>query len=340
VSKIPYLIFDFALALLLLHMIDDGKKASLAFKLWMLSPISILISFAVGQIDIMSAFFLVLALYFFKKRRELSSIVSLGICGIVKMFGMLFILPMALIYLKKRSGLKSKAKHLSLMLIVGFLPLAVDQISTLFTTTYYESANLAWPISNEVIGFFGKTFYSFGQQGNAILRGVFLRFLDFSASFATYSFDKIYFTVFIYGLFLLGVVYLKDWSFERVWKAFLVFLLAYYAFALFHPQWFLLAVPLLIFAVAEDRDRYFRLYLLLVALYFVYVCYWNGFFTSMLAPILHQAYFWPGQIELLNNLNLPGYQVINIFRSILSAVFVVFAALILRIDRLLHKSGA
>jgi hypothetical protein len=337
VSKIPYLVFDLALALLLLHIVSDGKKALLAFKLWIVNPISIYVCYAMGQFDIIPAFFIVLMLYFFKKRRELSSMASLGVSGALKMFGLLLILPAALIYLKEHRSLGSKVKHLSLMLIVGFLPLVLSQVVTFFTPTYYESANLAWPIKDEIAGFFGKASYSRGVQGNQLLSGALFYFTDYSISFATYSFDRIYSTLFVYGLFLFGVVYLGSWSFERVQKAFLVFLLAYYALALFHPNWFLMALPLLILLVAEDIKKYFKLYLLLVPLYFIYVGYWNQLFTSLLIPIVHQAYFWLGQIDLLNSVGLPAYEVISIFRSIFSALCIFFVILMLGIDRLLHR---
>jgi len=340
ISKIPYLVFDFALALLLLHMIDNGEKALLAFKLWIINPISIFISYAVGQFDIIPTFFLILALFFFKRRRELPSILSLGVCGALKMFGFLFMLPMALIYLKEHSSLKSKIKHLFLMFIVGFLPLAVSQISIFLTPIYYESANLASPFKFEIHGFFGNAFYSRGELGNPLLISVFSYILEYSFRLGldTLGSIEIYTIPFIYGLFLSGIVYVRDWSFEKLWKAFLLFLIAYYAFAFFHPQWFVWGLPLLILLVAEDRNRYLNLYLLLIPLFFILTCYWNDYLTSLFMPIIHQAYFWPGPHDLLNYLGFPVYPVISIFRSIFSAVCIIFIVLMLGIDRLLHMS--
>lgn len=339
ISKIPYLVFDVALSILVLHIVDDQKKALLAFKLWIANPISIYICYVMGQFDIIPAFFLILALYFFKKRRELSSIASIGISAAFKVFGLLFLPPMAIIYSKEHTGLKSKGKHLSLMLIVGALPLIVSQIATFLTPTYYESANLAWPVTSEINGFYGKTFYIMGQGGNILGTSLFY-LLSYSTKFTTFSFDTIYVVILLYGLFLLGVNYFADWSLGKVWKAFLVFLLAYYAFSLFHPQWFLLGLPLLILLVSEDRRRYFGIYVLVVSLFFVYLGYWNDFFTSIFIPIIHQAYFWPGEIDLLNGLGLQGYQIISIFRSLLSAAFVVLLGFVLNVDRLFHKSKA
>jgi Gpi18-like mannosyltransferase len=335
----PYLVFDIALSILFFYLINDEKKALLAFKLWIANPISIYICYVMGQFDIIPAFFLMLALYFFKKRRELSCIVSIGISAAFKLFGLLFLPPMAIIYSKEHAGLKSKAKHLSIMLIIGALPLVVSQIATLLTPTYYESANLAWPVVSEVNGFYGKTFYIMGQGGNVLNTSLFY-LLNYSTSLKTVSFDTIYLVILIYGLFLLGVTYFANWSLGKVWKSFLVFLLAYYAFSLFHPQWFLLGLPLLILLVSEDRSRYFGIYVLLVSLFFVFLGYWNDFFTSIFIPIIHQAYFWQGEIDTLNGLGLQGYQIISIFRSLLSAVCIVLIGFILKVDRLFQKSKA
>jgi hypothetical protein len=338
VAKIPNLIFDFALALLLLHIIDDGKKATFAFKLWMVNPITIYISYAYGQNDILSAFFLILALYFFKKRKIGWTAASLGISGAFKMVGMLLVLPIALIYIKEHKTLKLKVKNLSFILGISLLPLIIVQIATFLTPIYYDSANMALLGKGEEIGFFGNIYYTRGEPRQPFLPGLFFFFIDYSVGFKTLtSFpDVIYLLPLIYSLFLLGIVYWKNWSFERVWKAFLVFFLAYYASSLFHPQWFLWVLPLLIMLVSEDRDRFFKLYLLIIPLYFVFILYWDNFLTwQLLMPIIRQAYFWPGPIELINNLGLPAYQVINIFRSIFSAVCIVFIFLILRIDRLL-----
>ena len=339
VTKIPNLIFDLALALLLLHMIDDGKKATFAFKLWMVNPITIYVSYVVGQNDIIATFFLMLALYFFKNKKIGWTAVSLGISGVFKIVGLLFIIPIGLIHIKEHRTLRLKLTRLSFILVASLIPLVVVQIATFFTPAYYESANMALSNSWDINGFFGNTFFSRGQQIQPFLGGLFLFALDYSTKAVTWfgGTDVIYLLPLVYSLFLFGVFYWKSWSFERVWKAFLVFFLAYYAFDFFHVQWFLWTMPLLTMLVAEDRDRFFKIFLLTIPLYFIYTLHWDFSLTSqLLLPMIHQAYFWPGPIQLLNNIGLPAYQVINIFRSIFSAVCIVFIALVLGID---HKLG-
>lgn len=331
ISKIPYLIFDFALAVLLLHMIDDGRMALRAYKLWILNPIAIFISFAMGQFDIIPTFFFVLALYFYKKRKELSSIASIGICGAFKLFGLLFVLPMAIMNLKEHSkvGFKAGARLILTMLVVAFLPLAVSQAVTFLMPTYYESANVAWPLTQEIAGFFGHTFYSLGQPGNPLIISIFNYAVDNSIGFAVgpillYSFP------FVFALFLIGISYVEKWPFARAWKVFLVFLLAYYAFSFFNPQWFVLALPLLVLLVAENCNRYFGLYILLIPLFFILTFIYPDFLTSIFIPIIHRAFFWPTPQDWLNQLGLPFYPTISVFRTFFAAVCVIFIALITR----------
>jgi hypothetical protein len=189
----------------------------------------------------------------------------------------------------------------------------------------------------DINGFYGKTFYSRGEPTQLMLSALLSFVTDYSVGLKTLAIfpDVIYLFPLIYGLFLLGIAYWREWSFGRVSKAFLVFFLAYYASSLFLPQWFLWALPLLIVLVAEDRDRFFGLYLLLISLFFTYNLYWDAPVTSqLLIPIVHQAYFWPGPVGLG-----VSFQMINIFRSIFSATCIFLIALIFGADRFLARLG-
>jgi hypothetical protein len=140
--------------------------------------------------------------------------------------------------------------------------------------------------------------------------------------------DIIYIFFLVYGLLLLTIIWQDNWPLEKVWKEFLVIFLAYYAVALFLPQWFLWAQPLLVLLVLKER-RFLKLYLISIPLFFVYTWYWNQSLTSnLLAPVFNQAYSWLGPIDLMNNIGLPGIQVVNIFRAFLSAVCIFIAVVI------------
>jgi hypothetical protein len=332
VTKIPFLVFDFALALLLLRLIDDGKKATFAFKLWMMNPITLYISYAMVQYDIIPTFFFMLALYFFKKQKENWTAASLGLSSAFKIFGLMLVPPIILISMKNHKGWTKKMKHLFLTLGISLFPLVVVQIATSLIPVYYEPANMA-SLKFDINGFFGTTYYSRGEPAPSIFNTLSFFITDYSVGLKTLANtpDVIYLFPLMYGLFLLAIAYWREWPFGRVSKAFLVFFLAYYASNLFLPQWFLWALPLLIILVAEDRNRFFRFYLLLISLFFFYNLYWDAMNTSqLLIPIVHQAYFWPGPIGLG-----VSYQAINIFRAIFSAVCIFMIVLILGVDRFL-----
>jgi hypothetical protein len=335
VTKIPFLVFDFALALLLLHLIDDGMKATFAFKLWMMNPITIYVSYAMVQYDIIPTFFFILALYFYKKQKEGWTAASVGVSSAFKIFGLMLLPPIILISMKNHKGWMQKTKHLFFTLGISLLPLIIVQIIISSTRVYYEPANMA-AIQFDINGFYGKTYYSRGVPTQTSFSTLFSFITDYSVGLKTLANfpDVIYLFPLIYGSFLLGIAYWREWSFGRVSKAFLVFFLAYYASNLFLPQWFIWVLPLLTILVAEDRGRFFIFYLLLIFLFFFYNLYWGSPVTSqLLIPIVHQAYSWPGPAELgVSN------QVINVFRSVFSGTCIFLIALIFGTDRFLARS--
>lgn len=322
ISKIPYLIFDFATALLLLHFTEDGKKATSIFKFWMINPFSIFICYYAGQYDIIPAFFMMYALYFLKKQKGELTMLLLGVASAFKVFSMLFVLPVVILLIEGENGLTNKAKYATKLLGITLLPLIVTFSASFLTPVYYESANLAMLPRNSFIvnGFFGRTLYNRGSLGQPFLLGLFLYTLDYSVNLPTLAGfpDVIYVFPLIYALFILWITYFK-WSFEKFWKAILAFLLAYYSIALFHLQWFLWAQPFLVLLVVENPKKFLKLYLTLIPLYFIYISYWS-----------------PTIPFILNNIGLPGFQVINLFRSIFSAICIFMAFLIIIPDRILN----
>lgn len=318
VSKIPYLVFDFATAILLLKLIDDDERKALsAFKLWMMNPFAVSICYAIGQFDIIPVFFLILGLYFFKAHKVRWAMLAIGIAGAFKIFSMLFVLPLALIYFKEHRSLAVKAKGITELLGISSLPIILTLSSLILIPTYYESANAANPDLYDFNGFFGRTLYSRGNPTQPLFGGLFLYALDYSVSLKTLPtfWDVIYFFPLIYGLFLLGIIYWRDWSFERVWKVILIFFLAYYSVTLFHIQWFLWAQPLLTLLIVGAPDKFLKLYVISIPLYFIYTSYWNADLVSA-----------------MNSIGLPGVQVVNLCRSILSGVCIFTIFLILKRD--------
>jgi hypothetical protein len=326
VSKIPMLIFDFALAFLLLHMINDGKKAMLAFKLWMLCPISIFISYFSGQFDVIPTFFMMLGLYFFKTHRIKWSMFSLGLCAAFKTLGLLFVPALALIYVGEHKNLTSKVKYVFSTFGISILPLFISKIASLMIPIYYESANVALLGKFEFTGFWGNIYYCRSEVVNPLLTE--LSLFPFSSESGVTGISPYLFPA-VYSLFLFWVFYWKKWSVEGM---FLIPLLAFYLFTPFHPQWFFWILPLLVLMAAEHRGWFFKLYLFFIPLYFVSSIFaQNVHFTSnLLSPTILQAYYWPGPIDLMNSVGIPGYKIIDAFYSIFSATFLMYLILVLR----------
>ena len=163
-GKLPFLLFDILSALLILHLFSDGKKGLFAFKIWLINPIVIAISYVYGQYDIIAVFFLILALYFLKRNKYSWTAFSLSIGAIFKIFSLALLPIVALSYWKSQDkpSMTLKTLKTSSIIMCGLLPLLL--IPTLFSVVpqYYESANFALPPGIFFNGFFGKTFYSQG----------------------------------------------------------------------------------------------------------------------------------------------------------------------------------
>lgn len=330
-SKIPFLLFDVFSAFLILHLFSDKAKALTAFKIWILNPIVIIVSYVIGQFDIFPVFFMILALYFLKRKKFSLATLAIGFGAIFKIFT-LALLPLVAISFWKtldREAINIRLLKTSCAAILGLLPLLSIPIILFNVPPYYESVNFAQPIGSWFNGFFGKTLYTRGTVGQPFYSGLLSFLLDYSMSIRTQGLiqDFIYFIPFVYAVVLLGALFERQLTFERTCKYFTVFLLAYYSFSLFHVQWFLWVQPFLVFLIVENRKIFGRIFVLLLPLYFIYTFQWNADLTSvLLTPIIPEALYWPGPITLMTNAGLPALQIISLFRTFFSAicVFTIF----------------
>ena len=330
-SKIPFLLFDVLSAFFILHLFSDGKKALAAFKIWLINPIVIMVSYVYGQFDIFLVFFIIMALYFLKTKRFGWAMLAIGIGGIFKIVSLGLLPLVAIGYWKDRKGETPITKFLKMgkIIAIGLLPLLSIPIIFFGVSQYYESVNFAQPTGSWFNGFYGTIFYTRGIPAPPFYSGLLTFLIDFSISLRTQSVipDAVYFIPLVYTLVLLGAIYEKTLPYEKTYKYFTVFLLAYYAFSLFHVQWFLWVQPFLIMLVLENKKAYGKLFSLLIPLFFIYTFQWDADLTSrLLTPIIPQALYWPGPITLMNNINLPAYPIVGFFRTIFSAicVFMIF----------------
>jgi hypothetical protein len=332
--KIPYLVFDILSAFVLLNLFNDGKKGYLAYRIWMLNPVILYVSYVIGQYDIIPVFFILASLYFLKRRKFSLAMLLLGISSVFKVFSLAFFPFYVLFYWKtKKEDRKTKIIDTLFVSTVGLLPVLVLSFTFSFVPQFYESVNFALPRSPIFNGFYGNTFYTRGFAGQPFVAGIFLYLFNYGVTFTTQAIipDNIFVVPMAYVLILLVAAYQPEASFKRTCEYCAAFLLAFYAFSLFHPQWFLWVLPFLTVLAVENRRIFGRLLPVLFILFFVYILYWDATLSvALLVPVFPQALSWPGPVALMNNAGLPGTQIISLFRTIFSGICLFLIYTIIR----------
>lgn len=215
--KVHYLLFDFAVLLLLIKIVSPSKK-KLALILWLFNPLVLLVDYSMGHFDIIPTFFVILSLFFIFRNNSGLAALSLGIGGATKFFPFLFLPFIVLLYGKNFLG---KLK----LLLVGIFPMIILSLPYL-GSPIFKARVLASPESQKAL------------------------FAGINVSGA----DTLYLFIVGYVLILIFAVIHRVNRFEFVWKYFFASLLLFLAITNFHPQWFLWVTPFLIFFVLEKQD--------------------------------------------------------------------------------------
>ena len=92
--KLPYLFIDIGTAFLVAGLFSEIKKKKLAFALWIFNPVTIYVTFMIGQLDLLPVFFSVLALYLFQKEKYYWASFSIGIAASYKMYPVFLLFPL------------------------------------------------------------------------------------------------------------------------------------------------------------------------------------------------------------------------------------------------------
>jgi len=119
ILKLPYLVFDIGVALLLLKLY--GQKI---FVVWLFNPLSIYLIYILGNFDIIPVFFTLFSWYLLKRNLPQFSYISLGVATAFKLYPLLF-LPFFL-FLKPKHFFKN-ILFFSLPLIFTVLPFVASQ---------------------------------------------------------------------------------------------------------------------------------------------------------------------------------------------------------------------
>lgn len=284
--KLPYLIFDFAAAFLIMRFFGSQKNKLIAFSLWLFNPVNLYATYLMGQFDIIPTFFVVFALYLVHQQQRFRFInhttlaaIALGIGASFKIYPLFLIIPLASLV----SGWKEKTKIILLgplvylLTILPFLPSPGFRSTALVAGQTLKSLYAQVPVSG----------------GESILL--------FPAAL-----------IFFYLLF----IYLKVEG-KFLWQRFYIILLLFFIFTHYHPQWFLWLTPFFILDIIKSGFRHTLVVGTAFVSFFGLLFFFEpsltlGLFSPVSAPLYNTAGLW--QLLQLN----PD---INFLRSVLQTIF-------------------
>ena len=215
ILKLPYLVFDFAIAWLISKFFADRNRGKNAALIWLFNPFSIWIIYAYSSFDVMVAFLSLLSVYFFNKSKYLHSALILGLASCIKAYPLLF-LPFYLILAPK---VKEKAVILATTLLVFILPIIP------FLSAEFQKTALVSGLTTRM--FFPGVTIGFGE----------------SIIPATFALVFVYFLCFIFGVK------------EQLWKYCLSLFILLFSFIHFHISWLLWIMPFLVILWAKGETK-------------------------------------------------------------------------------------
>ncbi len=179
IVKIPFLISDIAIAFLLYKIVEELTKskglAEKAALIWFLNPFVIWISAVWGMWDTLPALFSLAAFYFLLKKRISYSAVCLSLGVALKLYPVLFLVPIG-IYLFKSNSLECKFKS-TLQFFLVFLVTTVllflpylGRITRFFAASFELNSSATGTVINQVTHpvAFGLTYWSLFQLNQLI----------------------------------------------------------------------------------------------------------------------------------------------------------------------------
>lgn len=90
ISKLPFILFDMALGVILLNLVAISQKRKILL-FWMFNPFTLWATAAIGQFDIIPTFFMILSLLFLKREKPGWAAFSLGMAAAIKSFAFLIV---------------------------------------------------------------------------------------------------------------------------------------------------------------------------------------------------------------------------------------------------------
>lgn len=263
-TKLPLIIFDLGLAILLVSLVAPQTKGKV-LKLWIFNPMTLWATAAIGQFDVYPTFFMILALSFVLKSKLNWAALSLGAGGAIK-FAPFLLLPFLL-------GLASSYKQRIILIVVASLPYLLTVIPYLPSWEFRQNALFAPQLEKS---FFAKIPLSGGES-------IFLTTAVLS---------------FLYFFYLIK----KHEAYDFL-RFSLASLLATLSLTHFHIQWFLWVMPFLLIWLLDNWKEgvplvFSTLFLSLLLMFFLFEASLQVKLLAPLLPGLDQAF---GLAEILSS---------------------------------------
>lgn len=258
--KFIYLIFELLTGLLIYKLLINSKKQKLALALWFFNPINLYAISAIGQFDIIPAFFTILSYFFWNKKKIFYSGLSLGLSIAFKTYPLLF-LPFFLISKEK---LKNKITYL--LMSVGVYGITI------------------LPFINS------KAF-----QNDVLFSGLSTRIFQLKVSVADHQISVF---IILYSLLIILYYFLRSkvplYIFIAISLAFV------FSITRFHPQWIIWLMPFLTLAYGESRINLKYIGLFTIAYFIYFIFFGDRFLTTgLLSPISTTYLEIPSFTELI-----------------------------------------
>ncbi len=215
--KLPYLIFDIGLGILMMRFFPNARDKFRIWMLWLFNPISLYATYMVGQFDIIPTFLVILSLYFAVKNKMYLAAFLLGIGAAFKIYPLFLIVP--LLFIEERWI--NRAKLLSVSLSGYILPILLYINSHGFKSTALVASQST------------KSFYAQ---------------IPISGGEAIILFPAI--LISIYMIFF----YHKTRA-EDLWQRFFIILLLFFIFTHTHPQWLLWITPFYLLDLVKNNFK-------------------------------------------------------------------------------------
>ena len=287
--KIPHLVFDVGILILLLRFFTKEAEKKVAAVFWALNPVVLYATFAWGAVDVIPTFFLLLAVYLIKKNKAWVALAMLGIGGGFKLFPLMFIVPAAVI------SFKSWNRRI-LGTTVGLLPFIMG---------------IAYYLDHQ--GFI--TYVLGSDRSNMIYH------MSFYIGFQEYMY---LFFVF-YTILLFWIKDKDNGKLGKFWQYVLIILMFMFATSAFTPQWAVWAMPFLIIAFVKNESLR-RQYLWLFVGYILIILTFNQHLSlGLLSPIEPAFLEIPAFDALVGRFTQEPVKIWGLFRSFFTGTVVWFS---------------